>query len=67
MPCIELAGLSETQKRAYIIADNKLALNSGWDEKLLRLELIDLKGLGFNLVCRIRRIGTGRYHARPQR
>jgi ParB-like chromosome segregation protein Spo0J len=49
VPCIELGHLSETQKRAYIIADNKLALNAGWDEELLRLELIDLKGLEFNL------------------
>ena len=36
VPCIELGHLSETQKRAYIIADNKLALNAGWDEELLR-------------------------------
>ena len=49
VPCIDLGHLSETQKRAYIIADNKLALNAGWDEELLRLELIDLKGLEFNL------------------
>ena len=49
VPCIELGHLSETQKRAYIIADNKLALNAGWDEELLRLELIDLKEMGANL------------------
>ena len=49
VPCIELAGLTETQKRAYVIADNKLALNAGWDEDLLRLELSDLKGLDFDL------------------
>jgi ParB-like chromosome segregation protein Spo0J len=49
VPCIELGHLSEPQKLAYIIADNKLALNAGWDEELLRLELIDLKGLEFNL------------------
>jgi ParB-like chromosome segregation protein Spo0J len=49
VPCIELGHLSETQKRAYIIADNKLALNAGWDEELLRLELLDLKELGANL------------------
>ena len=35
VPVIELAGLSEAQKRAYVIADNKLALNAGWDEDLL--------------------------------
>src|SRR4051794_1143329 len=41
VPVIELAGLSEAQKRAYIIADNKLALNAGWDDDLLGLELAD--------------------------
>ncbi len=39
VPVIELAGMSEAQKRAYIIADNKLALNAGWDTELLGLEL----------------------------
>jgi hypothetical protein len=37
------------QKRAYVIADNKLALNAGWDEELLRLELTERKELGANL------------------
>lgn len=49
VPCIVLAGLTEAQKRAYIIADNKLALNAGWDEELLALELKDLEGLDFDL------------------
>jgi DNA modification methylase len=49
VPCIELEGLSEAQKRAYIIADNKLALNAGWDATLLNLELLDLKELDFDL------------------
>ena len=49
VPCIELAHLSEAQKRAYIIADNKLALNAGWDEALLRVELADLRGMAFDL------------------
>ena len=49
VPCIELSHLSEAQKRAYIIADNKLALNAGWDEELLRLELTELKELGVDL------------------
>ncbi len=49
VPCIELGHLSEAQKKAYIIADNKLALNAGWDEELLRLELLDLKDLDFDL------------------
>ena len=39
VPTITLAGLSEAQKRAYVIADNKLALNAGWDDELLKLEL----------------------------
>lgn len=49
VPCIELAHLSETQKRAYIIADNKLAENAGWDNELLALEIGDLKLEGFDL------------------
>ena len=49
VPCIRLAHLSETQKRAYVIADNKLALNAGWDDEILKLELEALReefGLG---------------------
>jgi DNA modification methylase len=49
VPVIELAHMSETQKRAYVLADNQLALNAGWDEALLRLELADLSDLGFDL------------------
>ena len=49
IPCIELAHLTETQKRAYVIADNKLALNAGWDEEMLRLEFDELKEAGFDL------------------
>ena len=49
VPVIELAHLTETQKRAYILADNKLALNAGWDHDLLALELGDLKDAGFDL------------------
>ena len=49
VPCIELGHLSEAQKRAYIIADNKLTLNGLWNEELLRLELADLKELGADL------------------
>ncbi len=39
IPCIRLEHLTEAQKKAFIIADNKLALNAGWDEELLKLEL----------------------------
>lgn len=49
VPVIELAGLSETQKRAYIIADNKLAENAGWESDLLALEISALKLEAFNL------------------
>lgn len=49
IPCIILAGLSEAKKRAYVIADNKLALNSGWDDEMLRLELQDLIDSGFDV------------------
>ena len=46
---IELSHMSDTQKRAYIIADNKLALNAGWDSEMLALEIGDLKDAGFDL------------------
>jgi DNA modification methylase len=49
VPVIELAHMSEAQRRAYVLADNQLALNAGWDNELLRLELADLSELGFDL------------------
>jgi ParB-like chromosome segregation protein Spo0J len=49
VPVIELTHLSEIQKKALIIADNKLALNSGWDNQMLSIELEDLKLNGFDL------------------
>ena len=49
VPVIVLDHLSEAQKRAYIIADNQLALNAGWDEELLRLELAALQGEEFDV------------------
>ena len=49
VPCIRLDHLTDTQKRAYIIADNKLALNAGWDEEMLALELSDLQEADFDL------------------
>ena len=39
VPVIVLGHLSDNQKRAFMLADNKLALNAGWDEEMLRLEL----------------------------
>lgn len=44
VPIIELSGMTDAQKRAYILADNKLALDAGWDEELLRLEFEELRG-----------------------
>lgn len=49
VPCIRLAHLTEAQRRAYVIADNKLALNAGWDDEMLALELRDLQSMDFDL------------------
>jgi ParB-like chromosome segregation protein Spo0J len=49
VPCIRMEHLTDAQRRAYIIADNKLALNAGWDEELLALELSELHEIGFDL------------------
>ena len=49
LPCIEASHLSDTQRRAYIIADNKLAMNAGWDEDMLRIELDELGEMDFDL------------------
>jgi ParB family transcriptional regulator, chromosome partitioning protein len=49
VPTITLIGLTEAQKKAYIIADNKLALNAGWDDEMLKLEFDALKELDFDL------------------
>ena len=49
VPVLQIGHLSETQKRAYIIADNRLALDAGWDEEMLRVEFAELEELGFDL------------------
>jgi DNA modification methylase len=49
VPVIELKHMTESQKRAYVIADNQLAMNAGWDTTLLSLELSDLKEQGFEM------------------
>ena len=49
VPCVRLAHLTEAQRRAYVIADNKLAMNAGWDDEMLALELRDLQGMDFDL------------------
>lgn len=50
VPTIQLKDLTESQKKAYIIADNKLALNAGWDEELLKLELQSLDDKDWGLT-----------------
>jgi ParB-like chromosome segregation protein Spo0J len=49
VPTLDCSDMTENQKKAYIIADNKLALNSGWDNELLSLEISELDTNGFNL------------------
>lgn len=49
LPVIEAAHLTEAQKRAYVIADNRLALDAGWDNDMLKIELQDLDAKGFDL------------------
>lgn len=49
VPTIELSHLTEAQRKAYVIADNKLALNAGWDNEILALELQDLADIGYDL------------------
>jgi len=49
VPTIDCSDMTESQKKAYIIADNKLALNAGWDNDLLKLEIGDLQEENFNI------------------
>lgn len=49
VPCIRMEHLTDAQKRAYVIADNKLALNAGWDNEMLRIEFAELQMEGFDL------------------
>ena len=49
VPCLRLGYLTDAQKKAYVIADNKLALNAGWDEELLAIELFELEESDFDL------------------
>jgi DNA modification methylase len=49
VPCIRLAHLSDTQRKAYVIADNRLALNAGWDDQMLTVELQELDSESFDL------------------
>lgn len=49
VPTMTAKGWSEAQKRAYVIADNKLALNAGWDETVLKIEFKELSDLKFDM------------------
>lgn len=49
VPVIEASHLTDAQRRAYIIADNRLALDAGWDDEMLRVEFAELEALGFDL------------------
>lgn len=49
VPVIEASHLTEAQRRAYVIADNRLALDAGWDDEMLRVEFAELEELGFDL------------------
>ena len=49
IPVMVAKGWSEAKKRAYVLADNKLAMNAGWDNEMLALELSEIKELGFDL------------------
>ena len=49
VPIMIARGWSDEQKRAYVLADNKLTLNAGWDDGLMRLELTDLASAGFDI------------------
>jgi site-specific DNA-methyltransferase (adenine-specific) len=50
VPCMTATGWSEAKRRAYVIADNKLALNAGWDDEMLRVEFGELRDLDFDLT-----------------
>jgi len=52
VPCIRLGHLTDTQRRAYILADNRLAeIGGGWDEEMLKLELADFRELDVDFDC----------------
>ena len=49
VPCVFVEHFTEAQKKAYILADNRMALDAGWDDELLSLEMEELQNAGFNL------------------
>ena len=50
VPCVYVDHLTEAQKKAYILADNRMAMDAGWDEDLLRVELVALQGFDFDMT-----------------
>lgn len=50
IPCVEASHLTDAQKRAYVIADNRMALDAGWDAEMLKVELGELQSLNFDLA-----------------
>lgn len=50
VPCVFAEHLTDAQKRAYILADNRIALNAGWDTEMLGIEFMELKDLGFDVT-----------------
>ncbi len=53
VPCLAIASMSPAQKRAYVLADNKLALEAGWDEEILAIELAGSARSRARLRCRV--------------
>ncbi|MDE6834801.1 MAG: ParB/Srx family N-terminal domain-containing protein, partial [Ruminococcus sp.] len=49
VPCVFVEHFTEAQKKAYILADNRMALDAGWDDELLSIEMEELQNAGFNL------------------
>ena len=49
VPCVFVEHMTEAQKKAFILADNRMALDAGWDEELLAVEMEELQNLGFDL------------------
>ena len=49
MPCVFVDYLTEAQKKAYILADNRMAMDAGWDEELLRIEIEALQAEAFDV------------------
>ena len=49
VPCVFVDYLTEAQKKAYILADNRMALDAGWDEEMLKIEIESLQGMDFDI------------------